>query len=253
MKGVGQPGPWVPSPVRTRQPVFVRGHRGTGLGQSYTPPSYFDTGWASVFVAGCEAIGANPYDVAGLLINESGFNPSATNSIGCVGLNQMCPGSQNFLSDYSADQYTQLTVSQQLPYVFVYFSNWMNQYGLLTISAAELYQLNFLPATFQPGESSSFVISQQGDPYYSSNTSLDPGGTGQITLGDLQTAISNAEANNSDLYTYLAEMISLAGGPLAIPSWPWLAAGSFAAGFAAFYLMKKYGRPAWTPSWVPST
>ena len=211
----------------------------TGLGQSYSPPAYFDSTWASVFVAGCEAIGVNPYDFAGLLINESGFNPSAVNGIGCVGLNQICEGSQGiFSSYYTADQYTQLTVSQQLPFVFAYAQQWMSQYGLIEISAAELYQLNFLPATFQAGESDSFVISSQGDPYYSSNSSLDVDNSGTITLGDLDTVIQNAKANNPDLYGYLETWITVAGGPLAIAPPLWLAAGSFAAGIAGFYAWK---------------
>ena len=169
-----------------------------------------------------------------------------------MGLNQQCPGSQNFTSDYSTSQYTALTVSQQLPYVFAFWQNWLSQYGLLTISARDLYWLNFLPATYVPYSPDSYVISSQGDPWYSSNTSLDPTGSGEITAGDLMNAISNAEANNPGLYSYLAEMITLAGGPLAYLPWPWFAAGSAAAGFLSFYAMKKYGRPAWVPRWVPA-
>jgi hypothetical protein len=233
---------WAPSPVRTRRSVrMLVESRPVGLGQlGYDPPSYFDFGWSSVFVAGCEAIGANPYDVAGLLMSESGFNPSATNSIGCVGLNQMCPGSQNFTSDYSSDAYAQLTVSEQLPYVFAFWENQMSQYGLITISARDLYWLNFLPATYVPNSSDSYVISQQGDAYYSSNSSLDTDGSGTITAGDLMNAISAAESNNSSLYFYLAEMITLSGGPVAYFPWPWLAAGSLLAGVALFYGWQKY-------------
>jgi hypothetical protein len=238
---------WVRS-EKTRKPTWqlmpasrIVGMGQVGLGQtSFSPPAYFDTGWASVFVAGCEAIGANPYDVAGLLINESGFNPGATNSIGCVGLNQQCPGSQNFTGDYSSDAYAQLTVSEQLPYVFAFWENWISQYGLITISARDLYWLNFLPATYIPNSPDSYVISQQGDAYYASNSSLDTDGSGTITAGDLMNAISNAENNNSGLYTYLVEMITIAGGPLAYFPWPWLAAGSFAAGIAMFYGWREY-------------
>jgi hypothetical protein len=145
-----------------------------------------------------------------------------------------------------------LTVSQQLPYVFEYFQNWMSKYNLLSISARDLYWLNFLPATYVPYSLDSYVISSQGDPWYSSNTSLDPTGSGQITAGDLSTAISNAENNNPNTYAYLAEMITLAGGPLAYFPWPYFAIGSAVAGAGAFYAMKKYGRPAWVPRWVPA-
>lgn len=252
--------PRIDSPIRTRQPVTVlaEGGRIAGLGQ-YSPPSYFDATWQSVFVAGCEAIGANPYDVAGLLMNESGFNPSAVNSISCVGLNQMCPGSQNFTSDYTVSQYTALTVSEQLPYVFEFWQNWLSQYGLLTISARDLYWLNFLPATYVPNSPDSYVIVDQNgvnSQYYSQNQGLDVGGTGQITAGDLYQAILNTESNYPNTYLYLAEMITLAGGPLAYLPWPYFAAASAAAGFVGFYAWKQWGGgrgkklPAWVPSWA---
>jgi len=235
---------WAVSPLKTRKPVWIHDRAPIGFGQ-YSAPDYFDTLWASVFVAGCEAIGANPYDVAGLLLNESGFNPSATNSIRCVGLNQMCPGSQNFLSDMSVDQYTSRGVAEQLPYVFAFWQNWLAQYNLITISAAELYWLNFLPATFVPYSPPWHVISQQGDPYYSSNQSLDVTGDGQITLWDLQLAIWNAESNNASEYAYLAEMITLAGGPVAALPWPWLFLGTAVAGYFGYHAIKR-----WAP-WIP--
>jgi hypothetical protein len=235
----GTPRIW--SPVKTRQPVSILapGGRVTGLGQSYSPPAYFDSTWASVLVAGAEAIGCDPYDLAGLFINESGLNPSAANSIGCLGISQICPGSQGiFTSYYTPDQYTQLTISEQLPFVFAYVQQWMSQYNLLTISARDLYWLNFLPATYVPNAPDSYVISTQGDPWYSSNTSLDVTGSGTITAGDLYTAIQNAEANNPNLYGYAETWLTAAGGVLAIPPWTWLAAGSAVAGFAGFYAWK---------------
>jgi hypothetical protein len=209
-----------------------------GLGQSYSPPDYFDTGWASVFVAGCESIGADPLDVAGLLLNESVFNPTSQNSIGCVGLNQICPGSQGiFSSDYTVDQYLALPVSQQLQAgVFPFWQQMMSNAGVSTISAAELYWLNFLPATFVPNSPSSYVISQQGDPYYSGNASLDVDGSGTITLGDLQQVIQNAKTNNPNLYSYLETQICLAGG--CFPTTTTMVIGGLVAGFAGFYVWR---------------
>jgi len=210
-----------------------RAGRLAGFGQS-SVPSYFDTGWASVFVAGCEAIGAYPLDVAGLLINESGFNPGAKNSIGCVGLNQICQASYSiFSSDYTVDQYTQLTVSEQLPYVFAYWQQWLDKYSISSISAADLYWLNFLPATFVPNSPSSYVISQQGDAYYSANASLDVTGSGTITKGDLQQVIENAETNNPDLFSYLEQQICLAGG--CFPTTPTMIVGGLALGFVGYF------------------
>ncbi len=217
-----------------------RRSRPRGLGQTFSPPDYFDTGWAGVFVAGCEAIGANPLDVAGLLMNESGFNPSEQNSIGCVGLNQQCPGSQNFLNDYTVNQYLALPISEQLSYVFAWWQSRMSAAGVSTISAAELYQLNFLPATFTPGESSSYVISSKGDPYYASNAGLDTTGDGQITLGDLQQVITNAQNNNPALFAYLEEQILLCGGLGGFTTTPWLVGGGLAAGFAGFFAWRAW-------------
>jgi hypothetical protein len=227
-------------PSKTGRPKSSK--RMQGMGQSYSPPSYFDTGWASVFVAGCEAIGANPYDVAALIIGESGWYPGAVNpSSGNIGLNQ--------LTSAPVDGYADMTVSEQLPWVFDYWVRQMQQAGLISISARDLYWLNWVPALYVPFAPDSYVIQNQGDPYYSAD--LDIGGKGYITAGDLQTRLDNMKANNPDLYSYLAEQITLAGGPVAYFPWPWLAAGSFAAGFAGFFLMQKYGRPRWVPSWVP--
>jgi hypothetical protein len=217
---------------RRRAPRPIR-----GLGQ-YSPPSYFDSGWAGVFVVGANAIGVDPLDLAKLLISESGFDPSAQNSIGCVGLNQICPSSQGvFNSDYTADQYTQLTVSQQLPFVFDYFRNWLSQYGLSSISARDLYWLNFLPATYVPGSPDSYVIATQGDGYYDANTSFDKTGKGTITAGDLQTALDDAATNHADLFAYLQGEICAAGG--CIPGTPWLFLGGIAAGVGLYMLVKR--------------
>jgi hypothetical protein len=187
---------WVPNPG-TRKETWKLVRATTGLGQIQDPlgaalgePSYFDLGWENCFVSLCEAIGTNPYDFAGVIMNESQWNPSATNSIGCVGLIQFCSSSFGvFSSDYSSSQFAQLTVSEQIPYLWQYITNWMNQYNLITISARDIYWLMFLPATYVPNSPDSYVISTSGDAYYSSNQSLDPNGTGQITAGDLMKAI----------------------------------------------------------------
>ena len=211
-----------------------------GLGQ-YSPPDYFDAGWAGIFVAGCEAIGADPIGVAEMLMNESGFNPSATNSIGCVGLNQICPGSQGiFSSDYTAAQYANLTVSEQLPYVFAYFQQWLTKYGLGSISARDLYWLNFLPATYVPNSPDSYVIATKGDGYYDANASLDVDGSGTITAGDLQQVLDNQATAKPDLYNYLSTQIYLAGG--FFPTTPYLIGGGIALGVGAFLLMQRLGR-----------
>jgi hypothetical protein len=209
--------------------------RPRGLGD-FSPPDYFDTGWASVFVAGCEGIGAQPLDVACLIIGESGWNPGAENSVQCVGLNQICPVSYGtFSSDYSVADYLQLSVSDQLPYVFSFWQTQMGNYGLTSISGRDLYWLNWLPALYVQGASDSYVIQKQGDPYYASD--LDIGGKGYITAGDLQTRLENMAANNPDLYGYLQTQICLAGG--CFPSTTTMVLGGLAAGVAAFFLLHR--------------
>jgi hypothetical protein len=208
--------------------------RGRGLGQFTPPANYFDTGWAGVFVAGCEALGASPLEVAELLMSESSFNPGTRNSIGCVGLNQLCSSSYGFFtSDYSVDQYTQLTVGEQLPYVFSYWQHWLSQYGLGSISARDLYWLNFLPATYVPNSPDSYVISSQGDAYYGSNSGLDMNGDGQITAGDLQAKLDSMPDAQPDLWGYLENEICFAGGCFGNTAEQIMA--GVALGFAGFF------------------
>lgn len=181
------------------------------VGGDYSPPAYFDDGWATVFVQGCQSIGANPYDVAGLIIGESGWNPAAANSVPCYGLNQICPPSAGTYSgQYTAAQYQALPVSKQLPFAFKYWQGVMQSHGLTTISGRDLYWLNWVPALYVPNSPDSYVIQREGDPYYSAD--LDVGNKGYITAGDLETRIQNMETCNPDLFAYLTSEIEAAGG-----------------------------------------
>lgn len=219
-----------PSPNRATLSRMHR-RRPRGLGQ-YSPPDYFDAGWANIFVAGCEAIGANPLDVAGIIIGESGWNPSAKNPSGAAGLNQIAPGNYGIFSgDYTLDQFLNLTVSAQLPYCFQYWQNVMANAGLSTISGRDLYWLNWLPSLYVTGASDDYIIQSRGDPYYSAD--LDIGGKGYITAGDLQTRIDNMKASQPSLYAYLEQQICLAGG--CFGDTQTLVFAAFATGFAGFF------------------
>ena len=204
-----------------------------GFGQ-FSPPSYFDAGWASVFVAGCQSIGADPSDVAALIIGESGWNPGAVNpSSGNVGLNQ--------LTTAPVDGYTSMTVSEQLPYAFAYWQQQMQNAGLSTISGRDLYWLNWVPALYVPNSPDSYVIQNQGDPYYSAD--LDIGNKGYITAGDLQTRLDNMKANNPDLWSYLQGQIYAAGG--FFPSTTTMVVGGVVAGFLGYFAWQRLkGRAA---------
>lgn len=240
--GQENPGELVLSPIRTRAPVWVASRSGgrlRGFGQSYSPPDYFDTGWANVLVAGAQSIGADPYDVAGLLIGESSFDPTAQNAQGCVGLNQICPVSQGVFTNagYSVSDYLALPVSQQLQVgVFPYWQQQMQNNGASTVSGAELYLINWLPSYYHSGMSSSDTIVDSSSQYY--DASLDIGGKGYITLGDLGTRIQNMESNNPDLWSYLSTQIALAGGFM--PSTTTMVVGGLVAGFVGFFAWRRF-------------
>jgi hypothetical protein len=211
-----------------------------GLGQ-FSPPDYFDAGWASVFVAGCQALGVDPSDAAALIIGESSWTPTAKNSIGCVGLNQLCGRSQNLFTNqgYSVSDYLALPVSQQLTVgVFPYWTQMMQNAGLSSISGRDLYWLNWVPALYVAGSSDSYVIQNQGDPYYSAD--LDIGGKGYITAGDLQIRLDNMRANNPDLWSYLQGQIYAAGGIL--PSTTTMVWGGLITGIISFFAWRRFHR-----------
>jgi len=111
-----------------------------GLGQ-FTPDSTFDTGWASVFVAGCAALGVDPLDAAALIIGESSWMTTAQNQSGAAGLNQLAPVSYGIFTSqgYSLSDYLALPVSQQLQGgVFPYWTQMMQNAGLSSISGRDL-------------------------------------------------------------------------------------------------------------------
>jgi hypothetical protein len=132
-------------------------------------------------------------------------------------------------------------VSQQLQVgVFPYWTQMMQNAGLSTISGRDLYWLNWVPALFVPNSPDSYVIQNQGDPYYSAD--LDIGGKGYITAGDLQTRLNNMETNNPDLWSYLQGQIYAAGGIL--PSTTTMVWGGLIVGFLGYFGWQKWRRHA---------
>jgi hypothetical protein len=166
-------------------------------------PSYLGETFAQTLVDWSAQIGANPLDILKLLISESGLQPGAWNpngfasGQGAVGINQLAPVNYGYISNagYTVAQYRQLTAEQQLPVVFAYFQQVMQNAGLSSISGRDLYWLNFLPATFVAGAPDSHVIVSQSSGYYTNNTGLDHGSKGYITAGDLQTQLDASENN----------------------------------------------------------
>lgn len=106
-------------------------------------------------------------DALNLFASESGLDPKAKNSIGCVGLNQMCDGTlQAFYKSPRgplsfvdlAEEYRNLPASMQLDAIHRLWSYRAKVNGLINATARDLYWLNFLPATFLKDAPDSFVI-----------------------------------------------------------------------------------------------
>jgi hypothetical protein len=148
----------------------------------------------------------DPKGAAALMLSESGLVPSARNSIGCVGINQLCGSSQRVFAPLSVAQYRSLSASGQLPYVFRFWNS-LNRKGAAWLSGRDLYWLNFLPATYVPGAPDSHVIVPPGSGYYAANASLDHGHKGYITAGDLWIALANAMHKNPALWNALSAAI----------------------------------------------
>jgi hypothetical protein len=135
------------------------------------------------------ALGLTPedagYGVAKILYSESGISPSVKNSIGCVGINQFCPGSQP--AGITVAAYAQLPASTQLlQYVWPFWANKIRAFAPNGISrAVDLYWLNWGVPSGHP-----FVKNAPGNYIVNSNVgTLDrgiSGGKTYATVSDLQ-------------------------------------------------------------------
>lgn len=96
------------------------------------------------------------FDISKILYSESSITPSSMNSIGCVGINQFCPGS--LPSGITAAAYQQLTASQQLlGYVWPFWAARVKAKGGID-RMRDLYWLNWLPATYYRGAGDSAIV-----------------------------------------------------------------------------------------------
>lgn len=166
---------------------------------------------------------------AAIMLSESGMNPDATNSIGCVGLIQFCLDKPPY----------GLTPAQQMPYVQRYFQQRRPAGGW--ISRAQLYQSAYLPATIaELGSDPSTIIARQGGPFYAGNEVFDPEGKGYITVGDLDARLDRVTAGHPEAWANISAGIRSAGGSLGgFPAWgstALLIAGGLALGGLSFYL-----------------
>jgi hypothetical protein len=120
---------------------------------------------------------------------ESGLDPSAENSVGCIGLNQTCPASMGGPGFPSTPQaYKAAQASEQVAWIAPQVLAQARLNGGGFRSAARYYQANFLPATLITAKRPADVIAARTGPYaaaYEANKGLDVSGDGTITLVDL--------------------------------------------------------------------
>lgn len=151
-----------------------------------------------------DSTGIRPEWVVPVLYSESGLNPAAQNSIGCVGINQACPFSIPTPSDY-----TSWSASQQMNSVVTpMYKGIVAKYGSIG-SGTRAYQANFLPASMPTCTSLTSVLASQNGggecwsvsaatsaSIYSANPGFDYQKKGNIQLGDLAHFIAKSAANS---------------------------------------------------------
>jgi hypothetical protein len=142
-------------------------------------PGFYPAAWKVGLALGLSPSSAG-YEVASILYSESSITPSVVNSIGCAGINQFCPGSMP--TGITTAQYVQLTASQQLVgYVWPFWAARVRAVGGID-RAADLYWLNFYPATYKRGAPGSYVV----DPNVGALDSGLSRGKTYVTVDDIQ-------------------------------------------------------------------
>jgi hypothetical protein len=139
-------------------------------------------------------LGTTP-DVIGItLFEESGMDPGAKNSIGCVGLNQFCPGTYEYWVNIPANEYLILSMAQQLDYIGAF---WQSKPAWST--ARDLFWLNFVPATYVANADPSTILNDPnkiGASLAASIASANPGiaqGQQYITAGMIDDYLASFE------------------------------------------------------------
>lgn len=145
-----------------------------------------------------------------VLWSESGFDPSAANSLGYEGINQ---ASQQWLGSLGIDPVDYLTwpASQQIArMVAPMYRAIIGQYGAIK-SGTRAYQANFLPATLGKAKRLDSTLAMWGDNVYDANAGLDWQSKGTITVGDLAHFIQRA-AKHPQVQAAIAHTYALRPG-----------------------------------------
>lgn len=141
---------------------FERDHGGGGTSDGGGPMStqgnvanLSDAFWQKLWEVAND-LGADPRTLGLLLFEESGINPAAKNSIGCVGINQFCPGTFSGFVDVSVEDYLALSAEEQLdPYVKKYWA--AGPSGSLA-TPRDIFWRSLWPATWKPNAPASAVV-----------------------------------------------------------------------------------------------
>lgn len=191
--------------------ALVAGAVVTGGGAALAPMSpamgnvhnLSDAFWTAIWeVAG--RLHADASVLCFILYEESGINPAAQNSIGCVGINQFCPGTYEGFVSIPKDQYLALAAEDQLvPYVEKYWA--AGPAGSLAM-ARDIFWRSLLPATWKPNADPSTVVNDPailGASYAAKVAAANPIGQTDpsvITAGDIDRYLS--KIMNSDGWAY---------------------------------------------------
>lgn len=143
--------------------------------------------------AACERIGASPFDVLGVMMNESGVRADAKNpTADANGLIQFMGDTLKGLGwEGTSEAFRRLSAEEQVPYVEAYFAPHKGKLG----SPAACYLCTFLPALLAHAGDMTFVLCAALGPLawaYAANKGFDRAGNGHITVQDLAYAIDRA-------------------------------------------------------------
>lgn len=167
----------------------------------------------------------HPADALAVMLYESGVNPKAIHptAAGSGIFGKMFPTRDEAVA------FTKVSAVDQLDAYDAYMAPYTN---VPKATAANLYQLNFLPASAIPGQANyrgvnadAVLAAKDGTgysgheaSYYKENANLDRDNSGAITVGDLGNALAVAQGQNKAKWTEL--MQRLGETPSSLPTYP---------------------------------
>jgi hypothetical protein len=194
----------------------------------------------------------NPEHYLVVWCSESDLTPTAVNSIGARGLNQMTPGTLRGLG--APADFERLSAEDQLPWIERLIAAREHLNGGPFESAARYYHANFFPVTLSRGSTPDTVVvardaadaRERGA--YSANAALDVDGDGAITLADLGAVLDRVRATRcKGAFERLARAVDALPppGPTWLPAPPLVARHGNAFVLGAAVALGTLGVAAW--------